>query len=83
MMNTLRSGAAILDADAARDLVAHARIAVLNMEALWRSRVRHNLCRSPGQRARGATQRLARAGNLVDRADDLGLGGSGRVSQVR
>jgi len=57
---TSRDGSAILDAEAARDLVAHARVAVLEVVAAgWR--VRHSLWRSPGRLPAAHTNDVARS----------------------
>ena len=70
---TCRSGSASLTPRPAGDLVAHARVAVLEVVGLGVLGA-PQLQQVAGQAARGADHRGVAADRLVDDADDLGLG---------
>ena len=63
-----------LDAEAARDLVAHARVAVLDVVALRVARA-PELVQVAGHRAGGADDDVGRRGRVVDGADHRALRG--------
>jgi hypothetical protein len=68
------------DAQAAGDLVAHRRVAVLDVVALRVARP-PQLVEVARHRARGADDDVPRGARGVDRADDLGLGRQRGVAQ--
>ena len=76
----LAVGRGELDPEAAGDLVAHARVAVLDVVALRVARA-PQLVQVAGHRAGGADDDVARPGDAVDDADHLALGGARRVAE--
>ena len=76
----LAVGRGELDAEAAGDLVAHARVAVLDVVALRVARA-PQLVQVAGHRARRAHDDVARAGDAVDDAEHLALRGQRAVAE--